>query len=303
MFTVSSLGLMIRISPPDARGRVAGLFSSAFLVGSVGGPVLGSVHRGFGLAAPFVIYGTALLVAAAVVFFSLRDCTLAAPDESTEPAVSVREVLRHRAYRAALMSNFATGWAAFGLRIALVPLFVVEALGRGAGCRGFGVGDVRHRQRVGGHPQRLSVRPGRATQAAHHRADGVGGVDDPGRVHVVAAGVPGGGVRDRRGDRDFISPQQAAVADIVGSKARGGTAVATFQMMADLGSILGSLVVGQIAQHPSFGWAFIVSGGILLLAALGWMFAPETRVGRPSDPRRLGRWARRPAARCPDLRF
>ena len=43
----------------------------------------------------------------------------------------------------------------------------------------------------------------------------------------------------------FISPQQAAVADIVGSKARGGTAVATFQMMADLGSIVGSLVVGS----------------------------------------------------------
>ena len=29
MFTVSSLGLMIRISPPDARGRVAGMFPSA----------------------------------------------------------------------------------------------------------------------------------------------------------------------------------------------------------------------------------------------------------------------------------
>ena len=57
MFTVSSLGLMIRIRPPDARGRVAGLFSSAFLVGSVGGPVLGSLTAGFGLTAPFVIYG------------------------------------------------------------------------------------------------------------------------------------------------------------------------------------------------------------------------------------------------------
>ena len=52
----------------------------------------------------------------------------------------------------------------------------------------------------------------------------------------------------------FISPQQAAVADILGSKARAGTAVATFQMMADLGSIVGSLAVGQIAEHGSFGW-------------------------------------------------
>ena len=55
----------------------------------------------------------------------------------------------------------------------------------------------------------------------------------------------------------FISPQQAAVADIVGSKARGGTAVATFQMMSDFGAILGSLAVGQIAQYLSFGSAFV----------------------------------------------
>ena len=82
----------------------------------------------------------------------------------------------------------------------------------------------------------------------------------------------------------FSSPQQAAVADIIGSKARAGTAVATFQMMADLGSIVGSLLVGQIAQHTSFGWAFVVSGGILLLAAVGWMFAPETHGGPPAEP-------------------
>ena len=48
MFFVSSLGLMIRVSPEDARGRVAGMFSTAFLVGSVGGPVLGSLTAGLG---------------------------------------------------------------------------------------------------------------------------------------------------------------------------------------------------------------------------------------------------------------
>src|SRR6185312_16874547 len=113
MFTVSSLGLMIRISPPDARGRVAGMFSSGFLIGSVGGPVLGSLTAGLGLAAPFVIYGGALLVAAAVVFVSLRNSAVAAPETNDEPTVSVRTVLRHRAYRASLFSNCATGWAAF----------------------------------------------------------------------------------------------------------------------------------------------------------------------------------------------
>ena len=60
-----------------------------------------------------------------------------------------------------------------------------------------------------------------------------------------------------------------------------GTAVATFQMMADFGSIGGSLLVGLIAQYTSYGWAFLVSGVILAVAAVGWIFAPETRP-RPS---------------------
>jgi len=74
----------------------------------------------------------------------------------------------------------------------------------------------------------------------------------------------------------YGSPQQAAVADIIG-RARGGQAVAAFQMMSDFGSIVGSFGVGVIAQKLSFGWAFAISGAILLIAALGWMFAPETR--------------------------
>jgi MFS family permease len=284
MFTVSSLGLMIRISPPDARGRVAGLFSSGFMVGSVGGPVLGSVTAGFGLAAPFVIYGTALLVAAAVIFFSLRGSTVAAPDESTEPAVSVRAVLRHRAYRAALFSNFATGWAAFGLRIALVPLFVVEALGRGAGVAGlalatFAIGNVSVVIPSGYLSDRVGRRKllivGLTVSAA---STILVGFTSSLPIFLAAAYVTGAATGI------FISPQQAAVADVIGSNARGGTAVATFQMMADLGSIIGSLVVGQVAEHTSFGWAFVVSGGVLLLAALGWTFAPETRGRPPAGP-------------------
>src|SRR6202022_1933848 len=82
MFTVSSFGLMIRISPPDARGRVAGLFSSAFLIGSVGGPLLGSLTAGLGLSAPFAIYGVALLVAAGGVFGRRGHSSLSPPPEA-----------------------------------------------------------------------------------------------------------------------------------------------------------------------------------------------------------------------------
>ncbi len=164
MFSVSSLGLMIRISPPDARGRVAGLFASGFLVGSVAGPVLGSLTVGLGLAAPFLIYGAALLVAAAVVFLSLRHSTLAAPAVRTEPAVTVRVALRDRAYRSALFSNFSTGWSVIGLRMALMPLFVTEVLARSPGYAGvalatFAVGNVSAVIPAGRLSDRMGRRP------------------------------------------------------------------------------------------------------------------------------------------------
>ncbi|MGK2881111.1 MAG: MFS transporter [Mycobacterium sp.] len=288
MFTVSSLGLMIRISPPDARGRVSGLFSSGFLIGSVCGPVLGALTAGFGLSAPFLIYGVALLVAASVVFIFLRGSALVAPAEGASKPVSVREVLRHRAYRAALFSNFATGWAAFGLRIALVPLFVVEVLDRGAGVAGlalgaFAIGNVSVVIPSG----YLSDRVGRRklvivglTVASVSTI--LVGFTSSLPIFLVAAYVTGAATGV------FISPQQAAVADIIGNRARGGTAVATFQMMADVGSIVGSLLVGQVAQYFSFQLAFIVSGVVLLVAAVGWMFAPETRL-KPTTERTPGR--------------
>ena len=267
--------------------------------------MLGSLTAGFGLAAPFMIYGAALLVAAAVVFVSLRHSVAGGAGRSeTEPTVSVRTVLRHRAYRAALFSNFATGWAAFGLRIALVPLFVVEALGsRRRASPGWRWRRSRSATYPRCHPQRLSVGPGRAPQAADRRADGVGGRDGAGRLHVVAAGVPG---RRRmwpaRRPASSVSPQQAAVADIVGNKARGGH---RGRDVPDDGrpGLDRRIAGGRPGRRStrSFGWAFVVSGGILLVAAIGWVFAPETR-GRPPAEHDTGPRdsARRPAAKCRD---
>ena len=284
MFTVSSLGLMIRISPPDARGRVAGMFSSAFLIGSVCGPVLGSLTAGFGLSAPFAIYGVALLVAAAVVFFRLRHSSLAALDDQAESPVTLGMALRNRAYRSALFSNFTTGWSVFGLRIALVPLFVTEVLMRGPRVAGlalatFAIGNVAATIPSG----YLSDRIGRRKLLiVGLTASGVAtvmvGLASSLTLFLAGAVVAGAAAGV------FTSPQQAAVADIVGNKSRGGTAVATYQMMADFGAIVGSFAVGEIAQHFSFGWAFIISGVMLLVAAVGWVFAPETRMRPDSAP-------------------
>jgi MFS transporter, ACDE family, multidrug resistance protein len=288
MFFISALGLMIRISPADARGRVAGLFVTSFLIGSVAGPLVGSLTAGLGLKAPFLIYGVAVLLTAIVVSYSLRRSTLGAPEEHAEPAVTVRAALRHRAYRSALASNFATGWAVFGLRMAIVPLFVSDVLGRGPRMTGLVLGMFALGNLVVVLPSGyLSDRIGRRTLVIGGLlASGVAtiwlGASSSVPVFLVAACVAGAtsGV--------FTSPQQAAIADILGSTARTGTAVATFQMMVDLGAIVGSLSVAQIAEHLSYGWGFALSGIVLLAAGVAWMFAPETRVVGHTPP--PGEW-------------
>jgi MFS family permease len=278
MFFVSALGLMIRISPVDARGRIAGMFSTAFLLGAIGGPVLGSVAVGWGLAAPFVIYGTTLTVAAVVVFYSLRRSALAVPDDQPRSTVTAAAALKHRAYRSALLSNFAMGWSVFGLRIALVPLFVAEVLARGPRMTGlalatFAIGNVSAVFPSGYLSDRIGRRALLITGlAVSGAATALVGAASTVPVFLVTAYVAGAAAGM------FSSPQQAAVADILGGRARAGTAVAMFQMMADLGAVLGSLAVGQIAEHLTFSWGFAVSGAILAVGAVGWVLAPETRT-------------------------
>ena len=278
MFFISALGLMIRISPPDARGRVAGLFATSFLVGAAAGPLVGSLTAGLGLRAPFLIYGVAVLITTIVVFSTLRRSTLGSPAEHTAPAVTVRSALGHRAYRASLLSNFATGWAVFGLRMAVVPLFISDVLGRGPRMTGLALGIFALGNLVVALPSgHLSDRIGRRTLLIGgffgcSAATILLGASSSVPVFLVAAFVGGAtsGIS--------ASPQQAAIADILGSSARTGTAVSTFQMMVDLGAIVGSMTVTEIAEHSSFESGFVISAIVLLAAGVVWMFAPETRV-------------------------
>lgn len=278
MFYVSALGLMIHISPPDARGRIAGLFTTSFMVGAVGGPAVGGLAAGWGLTAPFVVYGLAMLGVAMVLFYSLRNSALAAPPPPTRSTVTMREALRIRAYRSALLSNFATGWSAFGLRVALVPLFISDVMGRGVGVIGVVLAAFAGGNALAVVPSGyLSDRMGRRTLlivglVTSGLATGWLGFVSTLPTFLVAAAVVGAmtGI--------FMSPLQAAVADILGSEARAGLPVATVQMMSDLGAIVGSLVVGWAAEQWSYTWGFTISGVVLLIAAIGWTVAPETRT-------------------------
>lgn len=277
MFYVSALGLMIHISPPHARGRVAGLFTTSFMIGAVGGPAVGALAARWGLTAPFIVYGVALLGVAVVLFYSLRNSALAAPPPPTRTTVTMREALRFRAYRSSLLANFATGWSAFGLRVALVPLFVSDVMHRSVGIIGVSLAAFAGGNALAVVPSGyLSDRMGRRTlMIVGLAASGVataflGAV--PSLPAFLAAGCVVGAMTGI-----YMSPMQAAVADILGSEARAGSPVAAVQMTSDLGAIIGSMTVGWVAEQLSYGWGFAISGVVLLIAAVGWVFAPETR--------------------------
>lgn len=65
--------------------------------------------------------------------------------------------------------------------------------------------------------------------------------------------------------------QQGAVADIIGDRS-GNSVVSFFQMAGDFGQIIGPLVAGFLIDISGFTLAYWISGGILLLAALFWIF-------------------------------
>jgi MFS family permease len=119
---------------------------------------------------------------------------------------------------------------------------------------------------------------------ALHASPGVAGV----ALTVCAAGTTALGIAPNVpwllglsfaagiGSGMFTPAQQAVLADVIGPDARGGPVLAGFQMAADLGTVLGPVLVGAIAQRVSFGFALGVTGALLVLAAGAWTVAPET---------------------------
>ncbi|ALU40404.1 arabinose ABC transporter permease [Kocuria flava] len=277
MFTISAMGLIVRLAPPRMRGRVSGYYASAFLLGGVLGPVIGGLLAGLGLQAPFLIYAAALLVAVAVVHFRLRDEVLGEGRAgAAQPVLTPREAWSVGAYRAAVASNFANGWTSYGIRVALVPLLAVAVLGAGPGVAGlalavFAAGNALALTVTGRLTDRFGRRPlvlvglvvnGVATTALGLSGDVV--------TFVVLSLVAG------MGSGTMNPGQQAAVADVIGPDRSGGPVLARYQMSADAGQILGPVVAGALADAAGFGWAFGVSGALMLLAALAWLPVRDT---------------------------
>ncbi|RPA65892.1 MFS transporter [Gordonia oryzae] len=287
MFTVSALALLIRLSPNDIRGRVAGFFSAGFLMGNITGPLVGAALVGFGLRMPFVVYAVALVIASLVVATQLRDSGAPPTETGAHPVMTLRTALRDSAYRAILASNFTQGWASMGVRVAVVPLFITDGLGQEPAMAGvvlavYAVGNVAAILAAGRfsdrHGRRKVMLPGLLIMAVSTAVLGFAPNIWVALGLSVLAGV-GSGL--------FAPTHQAALADVLGARQQGGSALAAYGMSSDLGAIGGPVIVGYVADRVGFGPAFVFTAAVAAFAFVIWLFARETApevLGAPATP-------------------
>jgi MFS transporter, DHA1 family, multidrug resistance protein len=283
MFSIAAMSLLVRMVPSATRGRAVGLWQGGFLLGGITGPALGGVVTGISIRLPFFLYAGTLAMAGTVALVALRSTPLADRDDpATSSRTTLGTALRDPAYRAALVANFADSWGAIGIRSALIPLFVADVLHRSFEWTGIGFLIVSAVNAAtlwpaGQYADRVGRRPLLIAGTA------IGGVG----IGVLAiwptlAGYLLGLALLGLGSGMLDVAPAAVVGDVVDG--RGGPVFAAYSMSADLGTVIGPVAAGRIAD-ASYPAAFLTTSAILFVATAFSVASPETR-GRthPTPP-------------------
>jgi MFS family permease len=308
MFTVSAMALLLRTAGPEQRGRASGAFQAGFLFGGVTGPAIGGAVTAISIRAPFVVYGITLVVAGllAAKYLSREPADGPAPSPAPAPTVegpagdggggdgdhgpdptraapaSLGSALRSAAYRAALMVNLSSGFIVFGLRISLVPLFVTEGLEQGVGLVGIGFLCAAASQAV------MLIPAGRWTDTSGRRGSMlVGAATLTVSMLLLALGTGAAGFLLAMAASGlasaFLAPASSAVVGDLTRGLSGGRVVSAYQMVGDLGGILGPLIAGALADAAGFQWAF-TAGVVIGLVTMAFVAVmPETLRREPED--------------------
>jgi len=270
LFFTALLSLVVRLVPPDQRGRAVGLLQGAFLFGLTVGPVVGGLlAEPLGLRWPFAIYAVFCGAAGGVALAFLPPV----PAEGGPPRQGWRQtwmaaqvLCADRAFVAALVMMAATRWSATGVRFSLIPLFGSDVVRAGPGIIGLGLGiaavsqlavlwpvgkasDLYGRRAVGAPAYALFA----VTAAALGLATGVTSFLVVLALYGAATGLTS------------VTPP-AIVADVVPPE-RTGVGVGVLNTAGDLGSVLGPLVSGFLVDRAGYGWGFGAAAVFLLVGA------------------------------------
>jgi MFS family permease len=274
IFGVAAVSLVLRVATRRVRGRAMSVYKTGFLIGGIVGPAFGGAVLGFSVRAPFFLYTGTLVLAGTVAWvFVSRPARRPGPERGSEAAaegggaqaVTLRSALRTAEYQAALAGNFAEGFAVLGVRNAIVPLLIVDALDKPAFWAGVAFFVVAVTQTAtmlpaGRWSDTLGRRPvlvaGAAVAAGGQLLIGLGGGLWPALVGLAVVGVGAAFVGTVPG---------ALVGDVAGS---GGIVVAVFNMSSDLGVVIGPVLAGFLVDQASFSVAFGCSAGVIAAAGL-----------------------------------
>ncbi|MCF8534775.1 MAG: MFS transporter [Candidatus Nanopelagicaceae bacterium] len=277
MFSVASSSLIFRAVDDAHRARALSVFQGSFLVGGISGPAIGGALATISLRAPFFAYAFMLAIAGLIGYIYLGRAE-AAREKSKVKAqdpVTFKEAMQIPAYRIALVLSFIFGWAFYGMRSSILPIFVTESLNSTAAVVGYGFA-------IGALVQGLLlISAGRASDKRGRKfvvlvggsifMAGIMGLTFSVSVWMFLLSMAILGV----GGAYLSTAPGAIVGDVI--KGKGGRVIGIFQMSGDAGMIVGPIVVGAISDLYSYRAAFAATALVFTLVLILGAKLPETR--------------------------
>ena len=266
LYGVSSMALLFAAAPTGLRGRSNAIAGGGFVFGGMAGPALGGLVAAVSIHAPFFFYAATLAVSAVVMLVFLPRTPIQEREQLRQGSVGLVALVKDRRFRAAIVVNFGNGWQSNGVRSLLIPLFVVETLGKTTTWTG------------------MAFAVAAVAQAACLPLAGWG-TDRLGRRFMLLVGLTTTALVSvgfalthsyivlvvlmcvySMGASATSSSAQAMLADTVPVSASSG--LAAYQMAGDIGGILGPLVAGAVVDAFSLPWAWTFGAGIMVVGVV-----------------------------------
>jgi MFS family permease len=275
MFSVAAGSILLRATSDLQRGRAQSLYNGSFLLGMIGGPVVGGALSAFSLRAPLAIYAVLLTISSISAGLLLRNSKLAARPESKAEKTSIFDALKLKPYRIALVISFGTGFILFGMGRSIVPLFMVEDMHVSTTYMGIGFTMASIANGA------LLLRAGRLSDERGRRFVAIVGsaaltISTALLLFTVQAwiffpamifsGIAGA----------YLSTVPGSlVGDVL--KGKGGQVIAVMQMSGDFAAMIAPILLGAISDAGGFRPAFIVATALVAAVFMVTTRIPETR--------------------------
>ena len=277
MFSVASSSLIFRAVDDAHRARALSVFQGSFLVGGISGPAIGGALATISLRAPFFAYAFMLAVAGLIgyIYLGRAEAAREKTKVKAQDPVTCKEAMQIPAYRIALVLSFIFGWAFYGMRSSILPIFVTESLNSTAAVVGYGFA-------IGALVQGLLlISAGRASDKRGRKfvvlvggsifMAGIMGLTFSVSVWMFLVSMAILGI----GGAYLSTAPGAIVGDVI--KGKGGRVIGIFQMSGDAGMIVGPIVVGAISDLYSYRAAFAATALVFTLVLILGAKLPETR--------------------------